>query len=67
MVIALLTGFLVFAGLILSLGFLLTGSHVFNWEILGRLLMNDVLWGLGLTLMHLGVAQVLATRGGAEQ
>ncbi len=61
--IALLTGFVVFEGLVLSLGFLLTGSHVFTWAILGRLLMKEVLWGFGLTLIHFGFAQFLTAGG----
>jgi len=61
--IALLTGFIVFESLISSLGFLLIGSHIFTWAILGRLLIKDVLWGFGLALIHLGVAQFLIARG----
>ncbi|MBF2079902.1 MAG: hypothetical protein IGR76_15630 [Synechococcales cyanobacterium T60_A2020_003] len=64
--IALLSGFLVFEGLVLSLGFLLTGSHVLTWAILARLLVKDVLWGLGLTVIHLGTAQFLIARDQAE-
>ena len=51
-VIATLTGFAVFEGIILSLGFWLIGTHVLTWSILGRLLFKEIIWTLGLTLVH---------------
>ncbi|NJL54024.1 hypothetical protein HC928_01890 [bacterium] len=50
MAIAVLTGFLLFESLVLSLGFLLTGSHVLTWAILGHLLFKELIWAFALTL-----------------
>jgi hypothetical protein len=50
--IALVTGFLLLQSLILSLGFLLTGSHVLTWAILGHLLIKEVVWTIALTAFY---------------
>jgi hypothetical protein len=53
--IALVAGFALFEGLIMSLGFLLTGSHIFTAEMLGRLLTKELLWAGGLAIVHAAV------------
>jgi hypothetical protein len=45
-------GFVLFEGLIMSLGFLLTGNHIFTGEIIGSLLIKEILWTGVLTLVH---------------
>lgn len=51
------TGFVMFEGIILSLGFLLTGSHVFTWEILGSLFGKEMIWTAALTGVHAAIAR----------
>lgn len=50
-------GFVLFEGIILSLGFLLTGSHVFTWEILGSLFSKEMIWTAALTGIYGAVAR----------
>jgi hypothetical protein len=50
--IALGIGFLLFEGLVLSCGFLLTGTHVFTLTTLGLLLFKETLWTIALTALH---------------
>ena len=51
-VISTLAGFVVFEGVILSFGWWLTGAHVFTWNVLGRLLIKEGVWALGLILAY---------------
>lgn len=52
---ALVSGFVLFEGLILSLGFLLTGSHVLTGTMLGWLFFKEAIWTIGLGLLHRGL------------
>ncbi|MBD3882357.1 hypothetical protein IFO70_11350 [Phormidium tenue FACHB-886] len=54
---ALVSGFVLFEGLILSLGFLLTGSHVLTGTVLGWLFFKEAIWAIGLGLLHGGLMQ----------
>jgi hypothetical protein len=56
--IAVVAGFLLFESLVLSLGFLLTGSHVLTWAIFGHLLFKDLIWAFALTLIHVSITQL---------
>ncbi|HEY9627669.1 MAG TPA: hypothetical protein V6C84_10235 [Coleofasciculaceae cyanobacterium] len=50
--IALSVGFLIFEGLVLSCGFLLTGTHVFTGATLALLLFKETLWTIALAALH---------------
>jgi nitrate reductase gamma subunit len=48
-----LMGFAVFQSLILSVDWLLTGSHTLTWAIVRSILVNTTGWAIALTLIHL--------------
>jgi len=48
-----LVGFVMFESLILALDRLLIGGHVITWAIARSLLIKEVVWAIGLMLMHL--------------
>lgn len=48
-----LVGFTAFESLILALDWLLIGSHMLTWAITGSLFAKEVIWAIGLLLMHL--------------
>lgn len=48
-----LIGFAAFESLILALDWLLIGSHMLTWAITGSLFAKEVIWAIGLLLMHL--------------
>jgi hypothetical protein len=50
-------GFVMFEGIILSLGFLLTGSHVFTWETLGSLFSKEMIWTAALAGVYGAIAR----------
>ncbi|MBW4660215.1 MAG: hypothetical protein KME15_16185 [Drouetiella hepatica Uher 2000/2452] len=50
--IALGTGFLLFEGLVMFCGFLLTGTHVFTLTTLGLLLFKETVWTIALATLH---------------
>ncbi|MFM7447620.1 MAG: hypothetical protein ACKO24_03350 [Leptolyngbyaceae cyanobacterium] len=57
--ISVVTGFLLFESLVLSLGLLLTGEHVLTWAIFGRLLVKDLIWAFALTLIHVSLTRLI--------
>lgn len=48
-----LMGFAVFQSLILSVDWLLTGSHTLTWAIARGILINTTIWTIALALIHL--------------
>jgi hypothetical protein len=48
-----LMGFAVFQSLILTVDWLLTGSHTLTWAIAGGILINTTVWTIALALIHL--------------
>jgi hypothetical protein len=48
-----LIGFAVFQSLILSVDWLLTGSHTLTWAIARGILINTTIWTIALALIHL--------------
>lgn len=48
-----LVGFAVFESLILTVDWLLTGSHMLTWAIAQSILINTTIWTIALALIHL--------------
>jgi hypothetical protein len=48
-----LVGFAVFQSLILTVDWLLTGSHMLTWAIALSILINTIIWTIALALIHL--------------
>jgi hypothetical protein len=48
-----LGGFVVFESLILTVDWLLTGSHTLTWAIAQSLFIKETVWAIGLMLIHL--------------
>jgi hypothetical protein len=48
-----LIGFAVFESLILTVDWLLTGSHTLTWAIAQSLFIKETVWAIGLMLIHL--------------
>lgn len=54
---ALISGFVVFQGLVMSLGWLLTGTNLFTWAILSQMFFKELVWTIALAANHVFLLQ----------